>query len=127
MSVRSEKVASLVKEEISTLFQREFSMAEYGLMTVTDVRMSPDLKIAKIYVSVFGDAARKEKTLALLEQQKGFIRSSLGHHVRLKFTPSISFYLDDTLDEVMKIEGIIQKIHKQDDDEGSGNNGSTRE
>lgn len=114
MSVRAEKVASLVKEEVSTLFQREFNMSEYGLMTVTDVRMSPDLKIAKIYVSVFGDAARKEKTLLLLEEQKGYVRSFLGHRIRLKFTPSISFYLDETLDEVMKIEGILQKIHRQD-------------
>ena len=89
-------------------------MTEYGLMTVTDVRMSPDLKIAKIYVSVFGDVARKEKTIALLEEQKGFIRSSLGHHIRLKFTPSISFYLDETLDEAMKIEGILQKIRRND-------------
>lgn len=114
MSVRSEKVASLVKEEVSTLFQREFSMLEYGLMTVTEVRMSPDLKIARIYVSVFGDAGRKERTLALLEEQKGFVRSHIGRTVRLKFTPSISFYLDESLDEAMKIEGIIQRIHRED-------------
>lgn len=114
MSVRSEKVASLIKEEVSQIFQRNFGMQEYGFMTVTEVRMTPDLKHAKIYVSIFGDAARKEKSLVMLDDQKAFIRGELGHAVRLKFTPTIAFYLDDTLDRVMKIEGIINQIHNEE-------------
>ena len=112
MSVRTEKVASLIKEEISTIFQRNFGMEEFGFMTVTEVRMSTDLKIAKVYVSVFGDGARKAKTLSMLEGQKGFVRSTLGHHVRLKFTPTLAFYLDETMDKVMNIENILHRIHK---------------
>lgn len=114
MSVRTEKVASLIKEEVSQIFQRNFGMQEYGFMTVTEVRMTPDLKTARIYVSIFGDKARKEKSLAMLEEQKSFIRSEVGHGVRLKYTPSIVFFLDDTLDRVMKIEGIINQIHGRD-------------
>ncbi|HEX9615540.1 MAG TPA: 30S ribosome-binding factor RbfA [Bacteroidota bacterium] len=114
MSVRSEKVASLIKEEVSTIVQRNFTMEEYGFLTVTDVEMSADLKNAKIYVSVFGDAKRKERTLALLEGQKGFIRSTLGRSIRLKFTPTVTFQLDETLDRVMKIEKIINEIHKDE-------------
>lgn len=111
MSVRSERVASLIKEEVSLLIQRNFSMQEYGLMTITDVHMSPDLRNARIFVSIFGDAARKEKSLGLLEEQKGFIRAELGRTIRLKFTPSIAFELDETLDRAMNIERIINKIH----------------
>lgn len=114
MSVRSERVASLIKEEVSTIVQRNFTMEQAGFLTVTDVEMSADLKNARIYVSVFGDAPRKERTLALLEEQKGFIRSALGRAIRLKFTPSITFLLDDTLDRVMKIERIINEIHKDE-------------
>ncbi len=110
MSVRAEKVASLIKEEVSIIFQRNFGMQEYGFLTVTEVRMTPDLKSAKIYVSIFGDQARKEKSLAMLEEQKSFVRAELGHAVRLKYTPTIAFYLDDTLDRVMKIEGILNEI-----------------
>lgn len=113
MSVRAEKVASLIKEEVSTLVQRNFSMEEFGFLTVTEVRMTPDLRSAKIYVSVFGDGPRKEKTLALLEEQKGFIRSSLGRVIRLKFTPTLTFLLDETLDRAMKIEQILQGLHKK--------------
>jgi ribosome-binding factor A len=114
MSLRSERVASVIKEEVSTLFQRNFSMEEYGFLTVTDVEMSPDLKNAKIYVSVFGDAARKERSLALLDEQKGFVRSTLGRALRLKFTPVITFELDETLDRALKIERIISEIHKDE-------------
>ena len=114
MSVRTEKVASLIKEEVSKIFQRHFSMDVFGFLTVTEVRMSPDLRNAKIFVSVFGDEARKQRSLALLEEQKSFIRSTLGQSVRLKFTPSLAFHLDDSLDRAMKIEKIIHRIHDQE-------------
>lgn len=117
MSVRTEKVSSLIKQQLSVIFQRNFSMEEYGFLTVTEVRVSPDLKVAKIYISVFGDNARKEKSMGLLEQQKSFVRSELGHSVRLKFTPEIIFYLDDSLDRAMTINKILSQIH-QDGDRG---------
>ena len=114
MSVRSEKVGSLIKEELGVLFQRNFSMTDYGFLTVTEVLMSPDLKVAKVYVSIFGDGERKKKSLAKLEAQKPSIRSMLGHAVRLRFTPEIIFYLDETLDRAMKLENIFHKIHEND-------------
>lgn len=114
MSVRTEKVASIVKEEIGVIFQRNFDMNVYGFMTVTEVRMSPDLKVAKVYVSIFGDAAQKKKTLGMLEAQKPFVRQTLGHHIRLKFTPSIAFYLDETMDNAMNLEKIFKRIHQND-------------
>ena len=115
MSVRTEKVASIVKEEVSTIFQRNFPMEEYGFMTVTEVRMTPDLKIAKIYISIFGDAARKQKSLTMLEAQKAFIRATVGRHIRIKFTPTLMFYLDDTIDRAMNLETIFKKIHKDEE------------
>jgi len=112
MSVRTERVASLVKQLISEIFQHNFSLEEYGLITVTEVRMSPDLKIAKVFVSIFGDDEQKKKTLALLEVEKRSIRSELGHNLRLKFTPTLNFYLDESLDHAMRIERLIHQIHK---------------
>ncbi len=122
MSVRTEKVASIVKEELGVIFQRNFDMKDYGFITVTEVRMSPDLKNAKVYVSVFGDAGQKQKTLAMLEGQKSFVRQTLGRNIRLKFTPSIVFYLDETMDNAMNLERIFRKIHK-DESPGSPSGG----
>jgi ribosome-binding factor A len=125
MSVRSERVGSLIKEELSSFFQRNFSMSDYGFITVTEVEMSPDLKIAKVYISVFGDKNRKKKSIEMLEGQKSSIRFMLGRNVRLRFTPEIIFYLDETLDKAMKLEKIFKKIHEQelnDKDESVGIN-----
>jgi len=116
MSVRTEKVASLIKELMSEIIQRNFRMEEFGLVTVTEVRMSQDLKIAKVHVSVFGDAEKKKNLLAHLEVEKGAIRSELGHGLSLKFTPMVSFYLDESLDYAMRIESLINKIHKDPPD-----------
>ena len=114
MSVRTQKVGSLIKEELSVLFQRNFSMSEYGFLTVTDVIMSPDLKVAKVYISVYGDTERKKKSFAMLEAHKPSLRSMLCHSVRLRYTPEIIFYLDETVEKAMNLENIFRKIHEQD-------------
>jgi ribosome-binding factor A len=121
MSVRTQKVGSLVKEELSLLFQRNFSMAEYGFLTITEVVMSPDLKVAKVYISIFGDTDRKQKSFMMLQSQKPSIRSMLGRSIHLRFTPEIIFYLDETIDNAMKLENIFRKIHEQDEKKGEPN------
>ncbi len=114
MSVRAEQVASVIKEEIGILLTREFNDPSYGLLTVTDVRMSADLKIAKVYVSILGNADVRERMMKVLDEKKPGIRRIVGSHIRLKFTPEIHFYLDDTLDRVERINNLIKQIHKDD-------------
>ncbi len=111
MTVRMDKVASLLREEISIILQRELTNPGYGFITVTDVRMTADLKIAKVYISILGSLEVREKTMKMLENQKSFIRGILGSRIRLKFTPSIHFYQDDTLDHVERINNLIKKTH----------------
>lgn len=114
MSLRTDRVGSVIKEEIGALFSREYRDTSFGFMTVTDVQMTPDLRIAKVYVSIFGDDGMKKRTMEMLEDQKPRIRSLIGNSVRLKFTPSLQFYIDDTLDRVETINRLIQQIHKED-------------
>jgi ribosome-binding factor A len=115
MSLRTDRVASLIKHEIGGFILREYRDAAYGLITVTDVVVTSDLRIAKIYVSVMGSPEIREATMDMLEEHKGEIRSFIGSHLRLKFTPSIQFFIDETMDRVEKINNIIQQIHKDDD------------
>jgi ribosome-binding factor A len=114
VSVRTKKVGSLVKEELSVIIQRNYSISEYGFITITDVMMSPDLKVAKVYVSIFGDEEQKTKSLNLLESQKPAIRSMLAKVVRLRYAPELLFYIDKTIDNAIKLENIFQKIHEND-------------
>ncbi|MDI6767234.1 MAG: 30S ribosome-binding factor RbfA [Bacteroidota bacterium] len=118
MSLRTEKVAALIKEEVGMFLVKEYRDPAYGLITVTDVHVTPDLRIAKIYISILGSSDVKMVTMQMLENHKGEIRSFIGSHIRLKFTPAIQFYIDETLDRVDRIEQIIKQIHK---DEGENN------
>ena len=114
MSYRIDKVENLIKEEISLIFLHKLSHVDLGFITITNVRVSPDLKLAKIYLSVF-EKEKRELVLSKIEDKKGFIRSELAHSIRIKFIPELKFFIDDTLDYVEKIEGLIKKIHEKDD------------
>jgi ribosome-binding factor A len=116
MSLRTERVASLIKQEVGTYLAREYRDPEYGFLTVTEVRMTPDLRIAKIYVSVMGDSPLKDRTMKMLEDHKSEIRALIGSHLRLKFTPAVQLYMDETLDRVERIDRLIKQIHR--DEEG---------
>ena len=116
-SHRVDKVEHLIKEEISLIFLYKMQDPALSLLTITNVKVSPDLKSAKIYLSVF----EKDKRAIVLEKVKsstGYIRSELAHRVRIKFVPELNFYIDDTIDYVEKIEGLIKKIHENDDKQG---------
>ena len=100
------------------LFLREYNDPAYGLITVMDVHVTPDLRIAKIYVSILGSPEVKSSTMQMLEEHKREIRSFIGSHLRLKFTPAVQFYMDETLDRVDKINRLIRQIHKDDGPRG---------
>ena len=113
MSYRIDKVEQLIKEEISLIFLHKLSDTYVGFVTITNVRVSPDLKIAKIYLSVL-EKEKRELVLDKIDFKKGYIRSELAHRIRMKFIPELKFFIDDTLDYVEKIEGLIKKIHEND-------------
>ena len=114
MSVRTERVSSLIRHELGTIISRNYSGGALGFTTVTEVRMTPDLKLAKVYVSIFGSAKQKEVTLARLVSEKAHIRSLLAPRLSLKFMPALQFYNDDTMDRVDNLENLIKQIHKDD-------------
>ena len=118
-SYRTDKVERLIKEEISSIFLQKLQSAQFGFLTVTNVKVSPDLKQAKIYISVL-EKEKRELVLDKIQAKMGFIRAELAHRIRIKFTPELKFFLDDTLDYVEKIEGLIDKIHKEDGNKANG-------
>lgn len=114
MSYRIDKIENLIREEISMILLHKMQDHSFGLITVTHVKVSPDIKIAKIYISVF-ERENRELVLEKIKASTGFIRSVLASRIRIKFVPELKFFIDDTLDYVEKIEGLIRKIHKDDD------------
>jgi ribosome-binding factor A len=118
MAHRIDKLEHLIKEEVSMIFLYKLQDPSLGLLTVTNVRLSPDLKIAKIYISVF-EKEKRESVLEKIRDKTGFIRTELAHRIRIKFIPELKFFIDDTLDYVEKIEGLIKKIHENDNEENN--------
>lgn len=107
---RSEKVGDQIREEISQILLRELKDPRIGFVTITKVALSDDLRIAKVYYSVFGGEQEKEESYQGLESATGYIKRELGRRVRLKYMPEINFLFDDSLEYGEHIEELLQGV-----------------
>jgi ribosome-binding factor A len=82
-------------------------------ITVTRAKTTSDLKFCKIYVSVMGTAEEKSEVMSALEKSAGFFRSELAHSINLRNTPEISFVLDESLDESLRMSKILDEIKRE--------------
>lgn len=116
MSIRTEKVANLIRHELATLLTTQFSDLSPNMITLTQVRMSDDLSVAKVYLSVWGKIEDVDKTFARLDEHKKTIRHELSRAIRNQFRtmPELIFYKDDSMEYSEKIENIFKKIHGDD-------------
>jgi len=109
-NVRSEKIAALIKREMAVVFQQGMGTTFRGMMiTVTQSRVSPDLGVAKLYLSIF-PGERKEEGLTLLRESQSALRGMLGDRVgkQLRKIPELHFYIDDSLDYFEKIDRLLK-------------------
>ncbi|MEC2076936.1 30S ribosome-binding factor RbfA [Metabacillus fastidiosus] len=114
MSLRSNRVGEQMKKELSEIIGRKIKDPRIGFVTVTDVEVSGDLQIAKVYISVLGNEEQRENTLKGLSKAKGFIRSEIGKRIRLRKTPEIQFEFDESIDYGNRIETLINELNVQD-------------
>lgn len=111
---RCERVAELVRQELSLKLTTGTKDPRIGFITVTHVEMSDDLKYAKVFYTTLGDEKKKKETAAVLEKARGFLQHDLGTVLKLRFTPHLNFFLDTSLDDGMKIDAILRKIEKEE-------------
>jgi ribosome-binding factor A len=109
MSQRQERVADLIKREISDIILKTIKDPRVGFVTITRVKVSRDLKYAKIYFSVLPSLGNMEDSLVGLKSAHDFFRSELNKRIRLRYIPQLTFIVDDSLDYVEKIEQLIEK------------------
>ncbi|PLX23182.1 MAG: 30S ribosome-binding factor RbfA [Ignavibacteria bacterium] len=114
MSIRTARVSQLIKQQISETLSRDIETDGFGLLTVTEVMVTPDLRIAKVYVSHFQSGKSDEDVLAFLDDKTREIRMAVGKSVRLKFTPELRFYIDQTLDKVERLDELFRQIHEDE-------------
>lgn len=115
---RQKQVAEMLRRELSDIFQRlGLNMVDGGMISITAVRMTPDLLEARVYLSIF-QIEEPDKMMTKIRERAWEIKKELTTRVRrqLRRMPELTFYLDDTLDYAFKMEDIFKKIHEQDGD-----------
>lgn len=108
---RTARLNSLLKEVISDVIRKDVRNPHINrLMTVTRVDITPDLHYAKVYVSVIGTDEEKTETINALQNASGFIAVNSSKQVVMRYFPSLTFYLDDSVDQHMRIEKLLHDI-----------------
>ena len=103
---RTQRVDELLKQEIARVI-RDLKDPRIGFATVMDVRTSPDLRHARVYVSFLGTEEEKQVALAALTGARGYVRVRVGEEITLKYLPELHFELDRTLEQAARIDEII--------------------
>jgi ribosome-binding factor A len=115
MSHRANRVGEQMKKELSDIIGRKIKDPRVGFVTVTDVQVTGDLQQATVFISVLGDDEQKENSLKGLAKAKGFIRTEIGHRIRLRKTPEIIFEFDESIDYGNRIETLLHQLHHDDE------------
>ena len=107
---RSDRVADLMKEEISQMFCREVKDPHIGFITITDVEVTKDLHLAKIFYTIHGDERQLIASAHALQRVSPFIKRQLGKRLRMRFIPDILFRYDHSLDYGSKIDTLLDQL-----------------
>ena len=110
MKYRRQRVQDFLREEISMIIQREIKDPGLGFITIIDVKMTEDLKYAKVYYSVFGSEEEKERTAQALKRATSYIKHLLGDKMRMKYMPDITFAYDTDQERAARIDEILKKV-----------------
>lgn len=114
-SRRQDRVGALIQRELGEIIQRSVKDPRVAFCTVTQAEMSPDLKYVDVKVSVIGDEAQKEETLAGLKSAAGFLRREIGNRLTLRYSPELRFTIDESADYLFKIDGLLKSITSEDE------------
>jgi ribosome-binding factor A len=110
MSQRTDRVDELLRQEIGTLLAKELADPRIGFTTITDVETSPDLRHAKVWVSVIGARTDRTETVRALQASMGFVRHELGKRLRIKRIPALHVHLDDSAERGTRVLHLLQEL-----------------
>jgi ribosome-binding factor A len=108
-SHRKKKVERLLQQEISRIIIHEISDPRRAFCTVTKVRLSGDMKVANVHVSIYASEAGQRATIRALRHAAGYIKGQLSNHVPLKYIPALAFHMDDSIERSMRISRILRE------------------
>lgn len=109
---RADRVGDLLREEVSEIIIKKIKDPRVGFVTVTAVKVTDDLSIARVYITIL-DKSQEAATLSALRAASGFIRSELKKRLRMKVIPKIEFRKDETYEKGVRIDELLRKIREE--------------
>ena len=111
---RTDRVSVLIQRELSDIIQRELKDPRVGFCTISQVQVSTDLRYADVKVSVVGDKRQKRNSITGLKHAAGFLRREVVQRIGLRHAPELRFELDDSVDQLMRIDRLLKRIDTQE-------------
>lgn len=112
---RPERVAHMVQHLLGERITRGMRDPRVGLVTITGVKMSPDLREARVYWTVHGDATQRAHTAKGLQNARGWLRREIAVELKLRVVPDLHFTYDEAIDRGERIEQLIRQVHEEED------------
>ncbi|GAA2671119.1 30S ribosome-binding factor RbfA [Actinoplanes palleronii] len=112
---KTRRHAERIRELVASLV-REIKDPRLGMVTITDARITGDLREATVFYTVLGDVVEQAGTAAALESAKGMLRTRVGHALKLRHSPSLAFKLDNVLDNVKEIDDLLAAAKHRDEE-----------
>lgn len=117
MSRRTDRINGLLRQEISQLLSRQIRDPRlHGVISITQVKTSSDLRSATVFLSVLGDAATKHSALQGIQSATSFLRRELGDTLALRHVPSLKFVLDDTIEKADQLLEVMDRLKDSPED-----------
>jgi ribosome-binding factor A len=113
---RMRRVNEVLREVVGGVVSGDLVDPRLGFVTVTAVETSPDLRTAKVFVSVLGDSTERDATLDALRSSHGVIQSRIAAETRMKRTPTLTFHYDDTIEKGVRISQLLDEVAPGDDE-----------
>lgn len=111
---RSRRIAEQIQRELSDIIRLELKDPRVGMITLTDVEMTPDNAHARIYFTLLGDASRIEEAQAGLQHAAGYLRTGLAHRLRIRTVPQLHFKYDASVERGMRLHQLIESAVAED-------------
>jgi len=109
-SHRVSRLNEQLRREITEIVRQQVRDPRIGIVTITDVRITPDLDFARVFVTSLGEAADREEALAGLRAAASYIRGELGRRLRIRHIPELRFEPDETLEHARRIEALLAQV-----------------
>lgn len=113
MAYRADRLARELRDEVSFIIARELKDPHVGFATITQVRVSPDLRYARLFVSVFGPPEQQNETLAALRRAGGFIRRQISGRLKLRHSPELQFALDESIGQGARMDALLAEVQQE--------------